>query len=278
MRNHPLRNLVLITLRAAALIAGLAVGAAAAEESDLITLETRDDSQGWEAVGRLDIRGQGFCTAALIREALILTAAHCLFDAQGAPISPDRFTFRAGLRNGQAAVVRGVTRALAHPGFAHMSLSPALDAVGTDIAVLRLNRPIRASRIQPYQIAARPITGDAVSVVSYGRNRADAPSLQETCHVLARQSDMLVLTCMVEQGASGAPVFMRAGGEAKIVSVVSSSAKVDGDQVALGSLLDTSLNTLLNHFAALPADGLGGTHRLIGPTDRSGSGAKFIRP
>lgn len=75
---------------------------ALAQESGLVTLETRQDSQGWEAVGRLDIRGKGFCTASLIRDRLILTAAHCLYDSDGGLITPDRFEFRAGLRDGRA--------------------------------------------------------------------------------------------------------------------------------------------------------------------------------
>ena len=77
-----------------------------AQESDLKTLQTRQDSQGWEAVGRLDIRGKGFCTAALIRDRLILTAAHCLYDVDGSVIAADRFSFLAGLRDGQAQASR----------------------------------------------------------------------------------------------------------------------------------------------------------------------------
>ena len=46
----------------------LMAGVAAAQETGLVTLQTRQDSAGWEAVGRLDIAGKGFCTAALIRE------------------------------------------------------------------------------------------------------------------------------------------------------------------------------------------------------------------
>ena len=61
--------------------------AASAQESGLVALETRQDSQGWEAVGRLDIQGKGFCTASLLRDRLILTAAHCLYDDDGSLIT-----------------------------------------------------------------------------------------------------------------------------------------------------------------------------------------------
>ena len=43
-------------------------GSASAQDTALVPLQTRQDSTGWDAVGRLDIAGKGFCTAALIRE------------------------------------------------------------------------------------------------------------------------------------------------------------------------------------------------------------------
>ncbi len=150
-----------------------------AQESDLITLETRQDSQGWEAVGRLDITGKGFCTAALIRDRLILTAAHCLYDRDGNLIPPDRFEFRAGLRDGRASATRNITRAIAHPNYQHNGEATRPSEVAMDIAVLELDRPIREVRIRPYLIAQQPLTGDEVGVVSYGRGREEAPSLQE---------------------------------------------------------------------------------------------------
>ena len=119
-----------------------------ADETELVTLQTRQDSQGWEAVGRLDIAGKGFCTAALIRESLILTAAHCLYDTDGSLIDSDRFEFRAGLRDGRASATRGIRRAIAHPDY-----HPNGDAfvpleVAKDIAVLELERPIQSTRRQ----------------------------------------------------------------------------------------------------------------------------------
>jgi V8-like Glu-specific endopeptidase len=247
-----------------------------AQESNLVTLQTRQDSQGWEAVGRLDIQGKGFCTAALIRDRLILTAAHCLFDSDGNPIEVSRFEFRAGLRDGRASATRTITRAIAHPNYNHNGQATRPSEVAVDIAVLELNRPIRATRMRPYRIAQQPLTGDEVGVVSYGRGREDAPSLQEVCSVLGRQTGVIVMTCDVEFGSSGSPVFMMRDGETRIASVVSAMAQVDGRKVALGTSLQGPLSALLTHFAALGPARPGGSQRLISIGERNDTGAKFI--
>ncbi|MGJ8621259.1 MAG: trypsin-like serine peptidase [Yoonia sp.] len=251
---------------------------AQAQERGLTRLETMQDSQGWSAVGRLDIAGKGFCTAALIRDSLILTAAHCLYDRDGQQIEAARFSFQAGLRGGRADATRAVLRAVPHPDYRFAINATNAPAVAVDIAVLELASPIRMSRLKPYLIAPRPLTGDAVRVVSYGRGRADAPSLQEDCMVLGRNLGVLVMTCDVEFGSSGSPVFMRVDGDMRIVSVVSAMAQMEGETVALGTSLQEPFSQLIAHFGSLgPAPLLDG-RRLIGVGGRNDTGAKFVRP
>jgi len=264
-------------LQSAIVTCALTVGAQA-QQSDLMPLHTMQDSQGWAAVGRLDIRGKGFCTAALIREQLILTAAHCVFNSDGTPIDTTLFEFRAGLRDGRAEATRSISRAFPHPGYQFKENATDAPAVALDIAVLELARPIRMARLQPYQIAPRPLAGDEVRVVSYGRGREEAPSLQDSCHVLGRDVRVIVMTCDVEYGSSGSPVFMLVNGEMRIASVVSAMAQLDGARVALGPSLAGPLNSLLSHYATLRPARLGGSQRLISSGERNDTGAKFIRP
>ena len=68
-------------IAAALLLSGVGLGSVQAE-TPLRTLTTANDSKGWEAVGRLDIGRNAFCTGALIAPDIVLTAAHCLFDAE----------------------------------------------------------------------------------------------------------------------------------------------------------------------------------------------------
>ena len=72
------------------------------------------------------------------------------------------------------------------------------------------------------------MAGDAVGIVSYALDRAEAPSIQDLCHVLGNEPGMTILSCDVDYGSSGAPIFQMIDGEPKIVSVVSAKAEMGG--------------------------------------------------
>ena len=95
----------------AALMAFFAAMPVAADPSELRALMTANDSKGWEAVGRLNIAGEAFCTGALISETLVLTAAHCVYNADtGERYPANSIEFLAGWRNGRAVAYRSVRR------------------------------------------------------------------------------------------------------------------------------------------------------------------------
>ena len=136
-----------------------------AQESPLVSLQTANDSKGWNAVGRINLGDRGFCTGTLIAPDLVLTAAHCLFDkATSARFEARDLHFLAGLRNGRAEAYRDVARAVAHPDYAY-SGADDLGRTAYDIALLELDQPIRVPSIQPIAVTSPPALGDQVGVV-----------------------------------------------------------------------------------------------------------------
>ncbi|MGR3291266.1 MAG: trypsin-like serine peptidase [Paracoccaceae bacterium] len=254
----------------------------AADSSALKALLTGNDSRGWEAVGRLNFAGKTFCTGSLIATDLVLTAAHCLFDrADGRQFRPDEIEFLAGWRNGRANAQSGVRRTIPHPEF-ELSSNDRSVRVANDLALLQLSQPIRKSSVQPFETQSRPRKGAAVGVVSYGWDRAESPSIQEVCYVLARRSGTLVLSCDVDFGSSGAPIFtVDDAGVARIVSVISAKAEIGGRSVSLGSNLQKPLGELmaiLAHVDTFATGNMPGVRVLNMGNSINVDGAKFVRP
>lgn len=272
-----LSRAVLAGCRTAVALVGLALPGLA-QNSGLDPLTRREEVLGWEAVGRIDIGNLGYCTGTLIATDLVLTAAHCLFDPEtGVPRDVKAMTFRAGLSDGVAVAEARISRAVAHPGYdPKAALSP--DSVGHDAALLQLAEPIPSAVAAPF-VVQFPDQRAEVSVVSYARGRDEALSWQRRCTVLGRQQGLLAFDCDVDKGSSGAPVFVRSGGRARIVSIISVGTR-EGQLLSLGMVLPDLLADLKAAMRAAPAaatvrPGI----RKVTVGDAPGNiGARFLKP
>ena len=262
-------------------LAGFTSAGHSEEHSGLRTMLTGDDGRGWEAVGRLNIAGISMCTGALIAPDLVLTAAHCMFDKNShKQVDATKIEFLAGWRAGRATAYARVKRAVVHPEYTYALTADDI-RVRNDIAVLQLTRPIQKTSITPFVTGPRPRKGAMVGVVSYARGRADSPSIEESCRVLARQSGTLILSCDVDFGASGAPVFDLSNGNPTIVSVVSAMAEVMGRKVALGMSLAEPLKVVMEKLKETEGpfqQPKSAAHRLLFQSNLDHTGAKFVRP
>jgi len=255
----------------------------AAQDAGLRRLDTADQERGWEAVGRVNLGNFAFCTGTLIAADVVLTAAHCLYDARtGRRVAARQIVFMAGLRDGRAAAYRGARRVYVDPGYTYDD-QRRVHRVAADLALIELDQPIRQASIRPFSMAKAVVgRGTAVEMVSYALTRDKAPSLQKVCHVIGTERGMAVLTCLADFGASGAPILVRENGQTRIASVVSAKAVWNARPVALAAM------TLGARVSKLMA-GLRAADRVFRrPRQRDrvmtldvamrATGAKFIRP
>jgi len=193
----------------------------------------------WSALGRVNAAGTSYCTGTLVGPALVLTAAHCVFDFRNHRWWPvNDISFVAGYLRGKWVATSRAKRVIRNQTVLFVDRHPALAAVPNDWALIELAAPIgNVAGWLPLSRTPLPPPGTLALQAGYRRDRPYAPELSPPCRILgASPVDLIFHDCVVPEGGSGSPLLMVDGNVLRLIGVHSAQVhRTHGDEVKVFS-------------------------------------------
>lgn len=184
------------------------------------------------AIGLLEMSDGGLCSASVVAEDVILTAAHCLYDQNHQSVVAERFS--AGYDEGNFVATAQIRDVYVPPEFDHRRFLETNEIDGYDWALLRLDRgvghetgilPIRALDKDELE-AMTDQNGPTMIQIGYGNEQSDHPVARRGCHLsMVWKDNTYVHHCGTIPGDSGSPDLIYENDAYAIIGI--ESAEVD---------------------------------------------------
>lgn len=203
----------------AATVSVLVISVSAGAADPRLTVDPSNSP--WSAIAKVQTNIGGRCTGALIAPAMVLTAAHCLYNRRtGALLQPVSLHVLLGYQRGAYRWHRWVVRRTVGPGFD----GSGARAQGGEWARLELAEPIPAA-VSPLPVAKKPpAPGTPLALAGYNQDRAQLLVADTGCHAIgmlrSREGGAFFThDCAATRGTSGAPLLARRGDIWEVVGI-----------------------------------------------------------